>query len=94
MATRRRPRYHRAPKIGTLQIGAPGDCGHWELVGGRQFVDTRNNKPDARLLKRLDRDQRRAVGPAVSIAVAVRCRRFIKYQQCSITIWETHRAAA
>jgi dihydroorotase len=36
---------NRAPKIGTLQIGAPGDVAIMELVEGPvSFVDTRNNK--------------------------------------------------
>jgi len=35
---------NRAPKIGTLQIGAPGDVAIMELVEGQvAFVDTRNN---------------------------------------------------
>jgi dihydroorotase len=38
---------NRAPKIGTLQIGAPGDVAIMELVEGPvSFVDTRNNKRD------------------------------------------------
>src|SRR4051794_28133529 len=38
---------NRAPKIGTLQIGAPGDIAIMELVEGPvSFVDTRNNKRD------------------------------------------------
>src|SRR4051794_14090855 len=38
---------NRAPKIGTLQIGAPGDVAIMELVQGPvTFVDTRNNKRD------------------------------------------------
>jgi dihydroorotase len=37
----------RAPKIGTLQIGAPGDVAIMELVEGPvSFVDTRNNRRD------------------------------------------------
>ncbi len=36
---------NRAPKLGTLQIGAPGDVSLLELVEGPvEFVDTRNNK--------------------------------------------------
>ncbi|WJR80245.1 amidohydrolase/deacetylase family metallohydrolase [Bradyrhizobium sp. NP1] len=36
---------NRAPKIGTLQLGAPGDVAIMELVEGPvTFVDTRNNK--------------------------------------------------
>jgi dihydroorotase len=36
---------NRAPKIGTLQIGAPGDVAIMELVEGPvSFLDTRNNK--------------------------------------------------
>ena len=42
---------NRAPKIGTLQIGAPGDVAIMELVEGPvTFVDTRNNKRDGKLL--------------------------------------------
>src|SRR6202042_1806942 len=40
---------NRAPKIGTLQIGAPGDVSIMELVEGPvSFVDTRNNKRDGK----------------------------------------------
>ena len=36
---------NRAPKLGTLQVGAPGDVAIMELVEGPvSFVDTRNNK--------------------------------------------------
>ena len=39
----------RAPKIGTLQQGAPGDVSIMELVEGPvTFVDTRNNKRDGK----------------------------------------------
>src|SRR3954466_13907560 len=42
---------NRAPKIGTLQIGAPGDVAIMELVEAQtSFVDTRNNKRDGKLL--------------------------------------------
>src|SRR5215813_7491601 len=42
---------NRAPKIGTLQIGAPGDVAIMELAEGPvTFVDTRNNKRDGKLL--------------------------------------------
>jgi dihydroorotase len=42
---------NRAPKIGTLQVGAPGDVAIMELVEGPvSFVDTRNNKRDGKLL--------------------------------------------
>jgi dihydroorotase len=41
---------NRAPKIGTLQIGAPGDVSIMDLVEGPvTFVDTRNNKRDGKL---------------------------------------------
>ena len=41
----------RAPKLGTLQIGAPGDVAIMELVEGpASFVDTRNNKRDGKML--------------------------------------------
>jgi dihydroorotase len=40
---------NRAPKIGTLQIGAPGDVTIMDLVEGPvSFVDTRNNKRDGK----------------------------------------------
>jgi dihydroorotase len=40
---------NRAPKLGTLQIGAPGDVAILELVEGPvSFVDTRNNKRDGK----------------------------------------------
>ena len=40
---------NRAPKIGTLQIGAPGDVAIMDLVEGPvSFVDTRNNKRDGK----------------------------------------------
>src|SRR3954447_5225280 len=40
---------NRAPKIGTLQIGAPADVAIMELVEGPvSFVDTRNNKRDGK----------------------------------------------
>lgn len=39
----------RAPKIGTLQVGAPGDVAIMELVEGPvSFVDTRNNKREGK----------------------------------------------
>jgi dihydroorotase len=42
---------NRAPKIGTLQIGAPGDVSIMDLVEGPvTFVDTRNNKRDGKWL--------------------------------------------
>jgi dihydroorotase len=40
---------NRAPKLGTLQIGAPGDVSIMKLVEGPvSFVDTRNNKRDGK----------------------------------------------
>jgi dihydroorotase len=40
---------NRAPKIGTLQIGAPGDVAIMEVVEGPvSFVDTRNNQRDGK----------------------------------------------
>jgi dihydroorotase len=40
---------NRAPKIGTLQVGAPGDVSIMELVEGPvSFLDTRNNKRDGK----------------------------------------------
>src|SRR3954463_11528011 len=42
---------NRAPKIGTLQVGAPGDIAIMDLVEGQtSFVDTRNNKREGKLL--------------------------------------------
>jgi dihydroorotase len=42
---------NRAPKIGTLQVGAPGDVAIMELVEGPvTFVDTRSNKRDGKAL--------------------------------------------
>jgi dihydroorotase len=42
---------NRAPKIGTLQVGAPADVAIMELAEGPvTFVDTRNNKRDGKLL--------------------------------------------
>jgi dihydroorotase len=44
---------NRAPKIGTLQIGAPADVAIMELVEGPvTFVDTRNNKRDGKAFLR------------------------------------------
>ncbi len=41
---------NRAPKIGTLQVGAPGDVAIMELIEGPvSFVDTRNNKRDGKV---------------------------------------------
>jgi dihydroorotase len=42
---------NRAPKIGTLQVGAPGDVTIMDLVEGPvTFVDTRNNERNGKLL--------------------------------------------
>jgi dihydroorotase len=42
---------NRAPKIGTLQTGAPADVAIMEMVEGPvTFVDTRNNKRDGKML--------------------------------------------
>src|SRR6476660_5260498 len=42
---------NRAPKIGTLQIGAPGDVAIMDLIEAQtSFVDTRNNKREGKLL--------------------------------------------
>jgi dihydroorotase len=42
---------NRAPRIGTLQVGAPADVAIMELVEGpTTFVDTRNNKRDGKML--------------------------------------------
>jgi dihydroorotase len=41
---------NRAPKLGTLQVGAPGDVAIMEVVEGSvSFVDTRNNKRDGKV---------------------------------------------
>jgi dihydroorotase len=41
---------NRAPKIGTLQVGAPGDVSIMDVVEGPvTFVDTRNNKRDGKV---------------------------------------------
>lgn len=41
---------NRAPKLGTLQVGAPGDVAIMELVEAPvSFVDTRNNRRDGRV---------------------------------------------
>jgi dihydroorotase len=41
---------NRAPKIGTLQIGAPGDVAIMEVVEGPvSFVDTCNNRRDGKV---------------------------------------------
>src|SRR3954471_6259849 len=40
---------NRGPKLGTLQVGAPGDVSIMELVEGPvSFLDTRNNKRDGK----------------------------------------------
>jgi dihydroorotase len=40
----------RAPKLGTLQVGAPGDVSVLEVVEGPvEFVDTRNNKRQGKM---------------------------------------------
>ena len=42
---------NRMPKLGTLQVGAPGDVAIMDLVEGPvSFVDTRNNKREGKLL--------------------------------------------
>ena len=41
---------NRLPKLGTLQVGAPGDVTMLEVVDGPvEFVDTRNNKRTGRI---------------------------------------------
>ena len=41
---------NKLPKLGTLQVGAPGDAAILELVeGGVSFVDNRNNKRDGKV---------------------------------------------
>ena len=42
---------NRAPKLGTLQVGAPGDVAIMDMVEAPvSFVDTRNNKRDGKVL--------------------------------------------
>src|ERR1700710_1033861 len=42
---------NKAPKIGTLQVGAPGDVAIMDLVEGPvSFLDTRNNKRDGKAI--------------------------------------------
>jgi dihydroorotase len=42
---------NRAPKIGTLQIGAPGDVAIMDLVVGPvSFLDTRNNTREGKAI--------------------------------------------
>ena len=42
---------NKAPKIGTLQIGAPGDVAIMDIVEGPvSFLDTRNNSRDGKAL--------------------------------------------
>jgi dihydroorotase len=42
---------NKAPKIGTLQVGAPGDVAIMDVVEGPvSFLDTRNNKRDGKVL--------------------------------------------
>ena len=42
---------NRMPKLGTLQVGAPGDVAIMELVEApASFVDTRNNKREGKVL--------------------------------------------
>jgi len=41
---------NRLPKLGTLQVGAPGDVSVMEVVEGPvSFVDTRNNKREGKV---------------------------------------------
>ena len=41
---------NRAGKLGTLQVGAPGDVAIMELVDGSvSFVDTRNNRREGKV---------------------------------------------
>ena len=41
---------NRAPKLGTLQVGAPADVSLLEVVEGPvEFVDTRNNKRNGKV---------------------------------------------
>jgi dihydroorotase len=41
---------NRTPKLGSLQVGAPGDIALMEVVDGSvSFVDTRNNKRDGKV---------------------------------------------
>jgi predicted amidohydrolase len=41
---------NRTPKLGSLQVGAPGDVAIMEVVEGPvSFVDTRNNKREGKV---------------------------------------------
>jgi dihydroorotase len=63
---------NRAPKLGTLQAGAPGDVAIMELVEGPvSFVDTRNNARTGRTyLKPVQtNDRRRSLRPALQFTV-------------------------
>src|SRR5262245_27751655 len=56
---------NRVPKLGTLQVGAPGDVAIMELVEGPvSFVDTRNNK----------RDGKAYLKPVQTVTAGVACR--------------------
>ena len=74
---------NRAPKIGTLQIGAPGDVTIMDLVEGPvTFVDTRNNKRDGKLL--LKPVQTVINGVPFGTALPVAVRGAVKPAACSI----------
>ena len=63
---------NRAPKIGTLQIGAPGDVAIMELIEAPDLVrrhPQQQARGQAAAQTGADRDQRRTVRPAVSGAV-------------------------
>jgi dihydroorotase len=59
---------NRTPKLGTLQVGAPGDVAIMEVVEGPvSFVDTRNNRREGEA--GADSRGRRAVRPPVQCTV-------------------------
>src|SRR5204862_4273197 len=50
---------NRAPKLGTLQVGAPADVSLLEVVEGPvEFVDTRNNKRQGKIHLKSAQDHR------------------------------------
>ena len=66
---------NRLPKLGTLQVGAPGDVSVLELVEGPvEFVDTRDNKRQGKVQLRPGRRRaRRASRSAGRISCRSRC---------------------
>jgi dihydroorotase len=80
---------NRAPKIGTLQMGAPGDVAIMELVEGPvSFVDTRNNKRDGKVyLLLMTRRRPRGVSDGFQrTAITGECPLWVKSRHCGIAI--------